>query len=467
MRTGGPAGCAAHGHEHGAGCGHDAVSRRRVMGGIAAGGALLALGSAPAVAAPAIRKGTTAGRSYRALVKGPDGVGVRTLKLNPIRPDEIVVRSTACQTKYTLLTQVMTPPTPGQAPCTIGHAVVGTVVEVGSAVQRVAVGDRVCATSTPQCGQCSQCLMGRVEFCQWLGLPPRAIATLDGVEVRDGGNGISGGFGIGGGLAELSVVQENSVIPIFTDLPDVEVALIADTVGVGYASPMVLSPLRPGMDVVIMGCGPIGLAAVQAARLCGAAEIVAIEPVRYRREMAAKLGATTLIDPNVSGDGLVEEIREMFTGPTRRPYQGGRLLSFNATHNGARDRGPDLTISSVGGDRAVPKVEVGPDPTGIKPMRQALEFTRSGGNVIYLGVGFQGELTLPPAAFANHRATAHAGQMGGMHPMRDVPRFIKLVERGRLDVKPLATHVAKLEDAVDAFQRVADRTTVGAVCHFA
>lgn len=436
------------------------MSRRSVIGALSLGGAALAAG----LPAPAIAKGTNAGRSYRAYVKGPDGIGVRKLRLKPIRPDEIVVRTHACQPKYTLLSQVFKPHDPASPPITIGHTVVGIVEEVGSQVQRVRVGDRICATSTPQCGQCAQCIIGRVEYCQWLGLPPRVIATLDGVDVVDGGNGIAGGFGIGGGLAELSVVQENSIVPIFSDISDIELALIGDTVGVGFASPMLLAPVQPGTDVVVMGCGPIGLAAVQAARLCGAAEIVAIEPVRYRREMAAKMGATVLVDPNQSGDGLVEQIREMFTGPTRRPYQGGRLLDFNKVHNGVRDRGPDLTISTVGADRTAPKVEAGPDPTGLLPMRQALEFTRTTGDVIYLGAGYPGDVSMPAGPFANYRATRHSGQMGGMHPLRDIPRFIRLVEKGRLDVKSLATHLCNLDGVTDAFQRVADRTTVAAVC---
>jgi S-(hydroxymethyl)glutathione dehydrogenase/alcohol dehydrogenase len=432
------------------------MSRRLVLGAAAAGAA------APAVAAPAVRRGAAAGLNTRAFIRThEEGVAIRDVRLTELEPDEVLVRTKATQAKYTLLTQVLTPLPKDQPPTAIGHTVIGVVEAVGAQVQRARVGDRVCVTSTPQCGQCEQCLMGRVEFCQWLGLPGRKMG-----ELADGTTVMSGGFGISGGHSEYSKVQETSVVPVFTDLSDVELCLLSDTVGVGLVSPMILPPFHPGQDVVVMGCGPIGLAAVMGARLCGAADIVAIEPIRYRRELAAKYGATRLVDPNVEGDGLTETIRDMFRGRTDHPYQGGRLLPFNAVHNGLRDRGPDLTISTVGGDRATPKVEIGPDPTGIKPLRQAWEYTRSGGHVVYLGVALQGDVSLPANNFANHRSTVHAGQMGGMHPMRDLPRLIKLVEKGRIEVKSLATHLCRIEGTRDAFQRVADRTTVAAVVEY-
>ena len=88
----------------------------------------------------------------------------------------------------------------------------------------------------------------------------------------------------------------------------------------------------------------------------------------------------------------------------------------------------------MGGDAFPPKVEPGPDPTGIQPLRQAWKFTRAGGHVTYLGFGQRGDVSFPGIWFANRGRTLHAGQHGGMNMMRDLPRFVSLIERGYYSV---------------------------------
>src|SRR5690606_31132282 len=117
-----------------------------------------------------------------------------------------------------------------------------------------------------------------------------------------------------GGLSEIIVAMEEYCIPLFTDLPNDQLALLGDTLAAGLASTMTYAPVEGGSNVVIFGAGPIGLAALQGARSRSVGQIIVIEPVAYRRQKAMELGATTVLDPNVDTDTLVERVRAMCSG---------------------------------------------------------------------------------------------------------------------------------------------------------
>jgi S-(hydroxymethyl)glutathione dehydrogenase/alcohol dehydrogenase len=232
---------------------------------------------------------------------------------------------------------------------------------------------------------------------------------------------------------------------------------------------MGVMPIEPGSDVVVLGAGPVGMSAVQAARIVGAAQIIVSEPIAHRRELALRLGATTVIDPNAIGDDLVEYVRELCKGSTDRWFAGGR--SWAATNTGSfgvgeDNRGPDFTIEAIGrtGDR--PLVELPPDPTGVMPMQQAWEFTRRGGEICYLGFGQTGEVSYPASAFANFGRSVHAGQQGGLNMMRDIPRLVTLAESGEFDLGSMVTSTWRLEQTRQALQVVSDRTEMASVVVF-
>jgi S-(hydroxymethyl)glutathione dehydrogenase/alcohol dehydrogenase len=227
---------------------------------------------------------------------------------------------------------------------------------------------------------------------------------------------------------------------------------------------MNLAPIFPGSDVVVLGAGPVGLGAIQSARIMGAAQIIAVEPIGYRRNVALKVGATMVLDPNAEGSGLVEKIRELCKGKTGRRFAGGRAWDGEAF---AVPRGPDFTIEAVGGDAFPPKVEAGPDPTGILPLQQAWEFTRAGGHIVTLGFAQRGNVSYPASSFANRGRTIHAGQQGGLNMLRDLPRYVRLIEKGVIDLKPIVTATYPLDRVMEAVHAVADRTTVAAVITFA
>ena len=449
------------------------VSRRGLLTAAAAAGsgaaALAGRAQAAATVGSNVNRGSQAGRKFRAFVVDGTEAGVREMRLLPVQPREVVVRVEAAPACISLailaraaLKLPLAPgfPSTGPAlasgsPSILGHCSVGVVEAVGDMVRRVRPGDRVLVPGTPQCGQCYQCLRGRSDWCQFMGTTAEPLATLDD------GKQVIPGLHLGG-LGEMTVVVEEYCVPVFTDLPPAQLAMLADCAGIGMAAGMNLAPIEPGSDVVIFGCGPLGLGSVQAARIVGAAQIIAIEPVKARREAALKLGATLALDPNVEGDSLVRRLRELCKGKTDRWNAGGRRWDPTIPAG----EGADFTIEAVGGDIFAPKVESGPDPTGITPMKQALAATRAGGQLTYMGVQQRGELSFAPAEIANAGRTIHAGQMGGMHVMRDLPRYVRLAEKGSLDLASMVTMTRGIDGVVELLTAAAQRTTIGAIAVF-
>jgi Zn-dependent alcohol dehydrogenase len=177
--------------------------------------------------------------------------------------------------------------------------------------------------------------------------------------------------------------------------------------------------------------------------------------------------------PGHGGVGVVEAV-----GPTvRRVQVGDRVLvavtpqcgqcyhCLRGRANGI-GRGPDFTIEAVGGDRFPPRAEVGPDPTGVLALRQAWEMCVPGGHFVTTGTNQQGTLSFPPGRWSLFGKTHHPSQYGGVNAMRDLPRFVRLIEAGLFNARSLATDVFSLDRTREAFQAVADRTTVAAVVTF-
>jgi S-(hydroxymethyl)glutathione dehydrogenase/alcohol dehydrogenase len=338
-----------------------------------------------------------------------------------------------------------------------GHGGVGIVEAIGPEVRRVQVGDRVCVSGTPQCGSCYQCLRGRSDMCQFLGRqgPDDLVAIAD---LRDG-TPVYANSHIGG-LAELMVTFEEWVVPIFTKADAAQLGMVCSCVsvaGLGATTSQALALVAPGSTVAVVGCGPLGLSAIQGARIAGASTVIAIEPIRVRRDVAVKVGATHVLDPNVEGDKLVERVRELSRQPHNRLWAGGR--DSGGLLGGA---GADFVIEAVGADQAPPKLEAGPDPTGILPMRQAYEMCAPGGHIVTTSLP-RGAISLPAVLFSIGGRTHHAGQAGGASPMRDIPRFVEMLDKGQYDARSLATTVVPLDRMREAYEEVVYRTTVTAI----
>ena len=413
----------------------------------AVGGGVLAGDRAQARQASDTRETpSSSGQRFRAYVRFGTQASVRDLKLLPISPRQVVLRSEAAQICYTT-----TPDGLGTTPVANaflpGHGGVGTVIEIGSKVNRVAVGDRVVVAGTRQCGACYACLRGRADHCLLRnggGDPNAPMAEMpDGTKVT----------GFTPSCSELMVVFEESCVPVFTTVSSVELAMLVDTGLTGLAATTTKVRVETGSDVAILGAGPIGLAAVQGARIQGAAQIIVVDPIRYRREAALALGATIALDPNVEGDNLVRKIQELCRGKTGRHLAGGGNI------------GPDFVVEAVGGDLFRPKTEVGPDPTGIRSLHQAWELCSPVGHVITLSGGHPpgSVVSIPANQWANGAKSHQPGNLAGANPMRDIPRFVELLDKGQYNAKALATSVVPIERMFDAYEDVVYRTTVTAI----
>lgn len=215
------------------------------------------------------------------------------------------------------------PRTGASLPVPIGHEFAGTVTEIGAAVDRVTVGDRVTVNPNRPCGDCRYCDDGQYNVC------PNVVAV---------------GFQLGeGGFAEQAVVPAEQVLPL-PDAVSLEDGALVEPFAVGRHA-VRRSGLQPGDTVAVFGCGPIGLTAVQAAADAGAKRIFVSEPNDTRRETARRFGADVCLDPFAVD--APAEIAAATNGGVDAAFEfAGVEATFNAALASTRRRGT-VTVGSM------------------------------------------------------------------------------------------------------------------------
>jgi S-(hydroxymethyl)glutathione dehydrogenase/alcohol dehydrogenase len=227
-----------------------------------------------------------------------------------------------------------------------------------------------------------------------------------------------------GTFSEVMVVDEISLVKVETDLPSDQLALIGCGIMTGVGAALNTAQVVPGSTVAVFGCGGVGQAVIQGARIAGASRIVAVDPVAMKRETALALGATDTVDPN-EGD------------PSRavRAMLGGR--------------GADYTFEVIG----LPET-----------MLQAWRAARPGGTAVMVGMPRSDAQVSFPAflLFASERRTL-GSLYGSAQVRRDFPRMVSLVETGRLDIASMVSRHIHLEDVNDAFAAMENGETIRSV----
>jgi NDMA-dependent alcohol dehydrogenase len=216
---------------------------------------------------------------------------IEDVELDPPKAGEVLVRLAAsglCHSDDHVVSGDM-PATPG--PIVGGHEGAGVVEEVGPGVTSVVPGDHVVLSCLPSCGRCRWCLSGAANLCD-LGAQLMGGLPVDGTfRTHAKGHGLRRMMGLGT-FSPYAVVNEHAAIKVSPDIPLDVAALVGCGVTTGFGSAVNTGEVAAGETVVVVGIGGIGAAALQGARLAGAEQILAIDPVDWKREPAKRFGAT-------------------------------------------------------------------------------------------------------------------------------------------------------------------------------
>jgi S-(hydroxymethyl)glutathione dehydrogenase/alcohol dehydrogenase len=302
---------------------------------------------------------------------------------------------------------------PTASPAIMGHEGAGTVLAVGDDVTRVKIGQRVIASYVPSCGKCFHCVRAEWTQCDRIA---QGIATVRG-KLGEADVTAKGGLGT---WAEEMVITESQVVPVDTELPWEQLALIGCGVTTGAGAALWSAKVFPGATVAVFGCGGVGLFAIQGARIAGADQIIAVDPLESKRRWSEAVGATHTVDPNAADP--VEQIRELTGG-----------------------RGTDFSFEVVG------------HPT---VMLQVYNSVRKRGTAVIVGMPApDAVLPLPVGAMFHGERRLMGSFCGSAQSLLAMPTLVRYAEQGRLDI---ASAVSK-RIAIDETQGALDALEHGEV----
>jgi len=311
---------------------------------------------------------------------------------------------------------------PHAMPTIPGHEAAGVVEAVGEEVRCVKVGDHVVTCLSAYCGQCEFCVTGRMSLCvdaavrRPKGAPPRLM--LGDVPVAQMLN-LSA-------YAEMMLVHEHACVAIDRDMPLDRAALLGCAVTTGAGAVFNTTDVTPGETVCVVGCGGIGLAAVNAAKIAGAGRIIALDPVAEKRAMAEKLGATHSFDS--ASATVADEVV---------------ALTLGGVHH---------AIEAVGRPQSA--------ATAVKVLRR-------GGTATILGMMPLGEKVGLSAMDLLAGKRLQGGLMGSNRFPVDIPRLVDFYLRGLLDLDTIIADRLPLDRINQAFDELRRGETTRSVVTFA
>jgi S-(hydroxymethyl)glutathione dehydrogenase / alcohol dehydrogenase len=337
---------------------------------------------------------------------------IETVDLDGPRAGEVLVEVKAtgiCHTDHYTLSGA---DPEGLFPAILGHEGAGVVVEVGSGVTSVQVGDHVIPLYTPECRQCKFCLSRKTNLCQKIrstqgrGLMPDGTSrfSIDGKPLLH--------YMGTSTFSNYTVVPEIALAKIRPDAPFDLACYVGCGVTTGVGAVIFTAKVEAGANVVVFGLGGIGLNVIQGAKLVGADKIIGIDLNPAREAMARRFGMTDFIDPK-NVPNVVDAIVQLTDG------------------------GADYSFECIGNTTT---------------MRQALECCHKGwGQSIIIGVAAAGaEIATRPFQLVTGRVWKGTA-FGGARGRTDVPRIVDWVVERKLDIEPLITHRLTLDRINEGF----------------
>ncbi len=353
-------------------------------------------------------------------------MSVETVTLTGLKPTDVLVRIRAaglCHTDLEVIEGSLRYP----LPIVLGHEAAGVVEQVGPAARGVREGDHVVLSWNPHCGHCFYCDRDAPILCeQYLGEGPKAL-PFDGesrIRLTDGRPLQQLMFL--GSFAEYCIVSDQQAIPVPKEIPFDRACLIGCGVMTGVGAALNLGAIAHGDTVMVIGCGAVGLSAVQGARLAGAGAIIAVDIDPSKLDLARRLGATHGV--NASSDDAVAAAKRETSG-----------------------RGVDVVIEAAGSAAA---------------FRITTEAVRPGGQVIWLGkIDVSKDVSFRWGSLMQEKRIRRVSY-GNARPRRDFPLLARAYLDGALMLDELISRRIKLEEINDGFAALKRGETIRSVVTF-
>lgn len=353
-------------------------------------------------------------------------LAIETITALPVGPDDVKVRIRATSLCHTDL-EVIDGSLRNPLPMVLGHEASGIIEEIGRDITDLKAGDHVVLSWNPHCGHCFQCDRDQPILCDtYIEAGPRGL-HFDGASKATlaSGSPLTHLMFLGT-FAEYCVVPSQQAIVIPKDIPFDRSCLIGCGVMTGVGGALNVAKIHQGDTVMVFGCGAVGLAAIQGAKLAGAGTVIAVDLDDSKLQIATKLGADQCV--NATKEDPVEAARAATGG-----------------------RGVDVVLESAG---------------HLVAFRQTTEAVRLGGQVIWLGkIDVTKDVNFRWGSLMGEKRLRRSSY-GGARPRRDFPLLAKAYLDGRLKLDELITHRMKLESINEGFDLLRNGKTIRTVIEF-
>jgi len=343
------------------------------------------------------------------LNSAPGQLDIEEIEVDAPGPREVLIRTAAAGLCHSDL-HFMEASYPYPLPAVLGHESAGVVEAVGSDVSYVQPGDHVITCLSAFCGYCAQCTDGHLSLCD-----NKNTALVRGSDQksrlsRPNGDPVNSFLHLSS-FAEQMLIHEQALVKIRPEMPLEKAALIGCGVTTGLGAVFRTARIEPGSDVAVIGCGGIGLSAIQGARIAGANKIIAIDMMNSKLELAEQLGATHSV--NASEGDAVAQVREITQGE-------GVPNSFEAV--------------------------------GLKATaEQSFQMLRKGGQAVVIGMIPVGTKVEIDGVELLSEKKLTGSNMGSNQFRTDMPRYVEMYLDGRLKLDEMVSKTINLEDINEGF----------------